>query len=162
MTMTKTLTTAQRLSLTAKTSSSSIHKVKRCLFGRADPAVTRKFLEQQMNHLRKKQSLKWNYDFCRDRPLEKESQSGQIIWQYDTKNKRYIGRDESQPELNLTLPSPVIGKSRKSTNCIIPETMEMPKIKNKTLKQNIGSIENNEIHVCPSKIKTQLAFNFRN
>ena len=88
---TKKLTTAQRLSLTSK-STSKISKVKRCLFGKADPVATKKFLEQQLSNLRKQQSLKWNYDFDNDCPLDLHAHnSNPITWNYDQQQKRYIG-----------------------------------------------------------------------
>lgn len=67
------MTTAKRLSITSR-NPLAVHKVKRCLFGKPDKESTKKFLETQLNSLRREQCLKWNYDFDNDCPLSQSPQ----------------------------------------------------------------------------------------
>uniref|UniRef100_A0A914V3D4 Cyclin-dependent kinase inhibitor domain-containing protein n=1 Tax=Plectus sambesii TaxID=2011161 RepID=A0A914V3D4_9BILA len=41
----------------------------RCLFGRADPDVTKKWLRDRLNELQQEQNQRWNFDFVNDCPL---------------------------------------------------------------------------------------------
>ena len=120
------------------TSRPNLTKIRRCLFGRADPDSTRLFLNQQISMLRKEQCKKWNYDFDNDRPILIENNNNkQWNWRFDPLANQYVGANnffEEEQENEVFLKNFSLKSSKKSKNNANKKQKQPPKL-NRVLKK---------------------------